>query len=473
MSDDLTFESDGWLQRLFVGSQHRQYRLVVWCFALGSFAHLWLADAWQADWLVANLFYAVGLLLLVTTRSAAGWILCAVGLVIPLFFLRDQLTQSVILLLWSCCGAIAMFFRSKIDARAEHALFAVFRIITALTYGFATLHKINRDFLEPDTSCAVYGVDELWVYYGLGELNIGPLLDAVPFAALVLEGGICVAFLLGRHRIAWLLAPLFHLPITLTMAPAFAFVMLPGYLAFMTDEDREHLRAEWKQSGIKIIPIAACLLAASLVAHGSLPEITMIPKEGLIWILLLFVWKTFHPFQRGDRSPFRKFRHDLPQGRWRILPAAAGVIFVVNCLTPYTGLQYQHAAAMLSNLRIDQGCWNSYVFPESVRLREDYIRIDRAYFKEPGFLTEYENIAKEQLWSPPQIRQMRRNWCKESLRPIYLEAKFRGELFVIEDLCEPDPLPFTSSGFFGVELFPDALRFQKNLMRECPQACIH
>ncbi len=471
MSQKRTFEPDDLLHRLFVASDDRHYRLIVWAFALGSFTHLWLADAAQADWLPANLVYAAGIILLVMTRSAFAWLLCAVGLAIPLFFLRDQLTQSVILLLWSLSGAFTMLVAPRSE-RGLEALLSVFRVLTSLTYAVATLHKINRDFLAPETSCAVYGVDELLVYYGIENVDLMGFGVAIPIMALVLEGGISVAFAIGRHRLAWLMALVFHLPITLTMAPAFAFVMLPGHLAFLTDEDVEALRVTWKQSGLKIIPVAACLLTLSLIAHDSIPEITMIPKEGLIWFLLLFVGSTFHPFRRDERSPFRRFRFGT-HGKWRLLPAIVGTIFVLNCLTPYTGLQYQHAAAMLSNLRIDEGCWNSYLFPEDVRISDEYVRIERAYFREPGYLPEYEEISLEQLWSPPQIRQMRRNWCRERLRPFYIEATFRGDTYIIEDLCDGSSLPFTSAGFFGVELFGDALRFQKNLTRECPQACIH
>jgi len=52
-------------------------------------------------------------------------------------------------------------------------------------------------------------------------------------------------------------------------------------------------------------------------------------------------------------------------------------------------------------------------------------------------------------------------------------ASFRGETHLIDDLCDDEPLPFGRAGVLGFEVFPDALRFQKNLMRECPQTCIH
>jgi hypothetical protein len=146
---------------------------------------------------------------------------------------------------------------------------------------------------------------------------------------------------------------------------------------------------------------------------------------------------------------------------------------MLNGLTPYLGVQYRHTAAMVSNLRIDRGCWNSLVFPESMRLTDDYIRVDEVHFGTPGRIPEYETIVREQLWSPPRIRQMRRKWCREQIRPFYMRGRFRDREWVIEDLCASEELPFEDAGVFGVEIFGDYLRFQKNLERECPQACIH
>ena len=129
---------------------------------------------------------------------------------------------------------------------------------------------------------------------------------------------------------------------------------------------------------------------------------------------------------------------------------------------------------MLSNLRIDSGCWNSLIAGESVRLSDEHVRIDHVYFREPGRLTEYEDIVTGGLWSPPQIRQMQRNWCKTRLRPFYVAGTFRGKPFVVEDVCEvSEPLPFEEMTLWGKPIFGDYLRFQKNLKRQCPQACLH
>ena len=348
-------------------------------------------------------------------------------------------------------------------------------MIGASTYALAAIHKLNREYFAPEYSCAVYGWDKVIDYWNLPP---GILPDAIvalmPGITVGCELLIFALYAGGFARPARLLALAFHIPLTLTMAPAFAMVMLAGHASFLTQAEIDSARALISSKrGVALGAIATLLTGVSLWMHGMpLPEVSMIPKEWLLWFLVLLsvAWVLTHRLR--DRQPKTKRARSA---RDLVIPALTALLFWGNGMTPYLGVQYQHAAAMLSNLRIDKGCWNSYLFPERVRVREDYIRVDRAYFRAPGAIPEYEAIVTEQLWSPPQLRQMQRNWCKASSRPFRLEGTWREEDFVIEDLCAlgPDELPFEGAGAFGIELFPNALRFQKNLKRACPQKCIH
>jgi hypothetical protein len=272
-------------------------------------------------------------------------------------------------------------------------------------------------------------------------------------------------FSLGKHRLGWALAVAFHIPLTITMAPAFAFVMFAGLVAYVTQDDRVEFVQTIQRYGGWIAGSSGLAIGFSVFFAATPPDPSMIFREWILWALLLALSIHVVRMWRVEEGP----RHRATSW-WPRLVAA---MFIINGLTPYVGVQYQHAAAMLSNLRIDEGCWNHALIPESARLTEDYVRIDVGYFGEPGRLVEYEKIMAEQLWNPPQIRQMQRNWCKHPVRPFYIQGTFRGLQFEIPDLCSATDFPFEDDGFFGVEIFPDFLRYQKNLMRECPQACIH
>ncbi len=482
-------------------SRRPTVRLVTGAFVLASACHLWLADAAAPAWLGADMIYVIGLALLCWRGAALGWLLSAVGVAIPLYFLRDQLTQSLLLLIISSTAGLALLVDGVRQTRAhpppdpapqhgvrhhdegatpgfspgEATLLRVVRGLTIATYLLAALHKLNRQFLDPQFSCAVYGVDELFRYW---HLPVGVLPHAVlavsPWLVLASETGIALLHLFGRRRPAWQLAVLFHIPLTLTMAPAFVFVMLVGHASFARAADLSRLRATLRRRGPILALAAAAVTGASLIAHHNVPEWTMIPREWLLWALFLTLASAFPIWGRDtwSRSTASGREARAPtSARW-----ASGIIvalFVLDGLTPYLGVQYRHAAAMVSNLRIDHGCWNSVVFPESMRLTDDYIRVDTVYLGAPGRVPDYENTVRRQLWSPPQFRQMRRNWCRPQIRPFFLKGTYRGRPFVIEDLCADKPLPFDGAGIFGVEIFGDYLRFQKNLMRQCPQTCIH
>lgn len=462
------------------------YRLVVWCFIIGSACHLWLADAWQLEWLFADIVYLFGLSLLAWRGALLGWGLAAVGLAVPLLFHRDQLTQSAFLLLVALAGVLTVGREAwqrvygeteagDAERAAEPAVYAFLRSVQWLAifvYAWAFLHKLNADFFDPGVSCAIYGLREITDYWNVPAVEIPVFVSLVPPLAIVTtEGLIAALHLLRVRRAAWMLAVAFHIFLTFTMAPAFVFVMLVGHAAFATREDLDLLGSVCARRWPFLVGFAAAVTTVSLWMHGEWPEPTMIPRELALWGLLAALVVTFPPWSR--RAWQRRQVRQTSAMFVRAVPALFAAVFCINGLTPYLGVQFQHTAAMVSNLRIDRGCWNSLVFPETLRFRDEYIRVDEVYFGRPGRDPEYEKIVRRQLWSPPQFRQMRRNWCTPSNRPFYLRGAHRGETFEIDDLCAGEPLPFGEFRIFGVAVFGDFLRFQKNLQRDCPQTCIH
>ena len=112
--------------------------------------------------------------------------------------------------------------------------------VTIATYLWAALHKLNRDFLAPQTSCAHYGWEKLLDYWHLG-VTLPPVLDGwLPWAVIATELGIALGLALGLRRVVWPLAVAFHIPLTVTMAPAFALVMAAGHASFLTQDDLTH-----------------------------------------------------------------------------------------------------------------------------------------------------------------------------------------------------------------------------------------
>ena len=123
---------------------------------------------------------------------------------------------------------------------------------------------------------------------------------------------------------------------------------------------------------------------------------------------------------------------------------------------------------MLSNLRVDDPCHNSWLAPRSVRLVEPYLRIDVAAIGH-GQRPKREQTLRNTLWNIAALHVMHDNWCIAELRPIRLAGTWRGRSFDIPDLCAAD----WSRALPGADVLPYYQALQKNLPRRCHAACIH
>jgi hypothetical protein len=399
----------------------------------------------------------------------AGWLLCAGGLVLPLLLWEDQLTQSVYLLGCALAAIVCWAGRAKgRDERLARGLPAIVRVLTAGTYAIAAIHKLNRDFLDPSVSCANAGVSVLADNWAVSALAAPKLAAAWPFLFLAAELA-AATLLVVRPSAGMLLALLMHIPLTIVFAPSFAFVMISGWACFLTEREIAHLgetlRARWKW----IVALGIALGTASFVLYMQRHWVVY-PfwsfKEALLWTGV--VWLVIALVRRppGALGWWSAWRERPPHGlRWA--PWIAGALWLANGLTPYTGLQIHHTGAMLSNLRIDRGCWNSLLFPESMRAIEPYVRIDEVELGDISGREELEAQVTETLFSPAQLRTESRSWCAHGAAPVRVRGTYQGRAFESPDLCDEDAWPLPEPALPGLR------RYQTNLPRPCPHRCIH
>ncbi len=458
------FRSDPWW--LAWPARSLRYRTFCRLWAVGAFVHITLPHFWDAAWALPWLLSFAGLLLVAWRGCFLGWALSLIGLVIPIVWLEDQLTQSSIMLLL-CAGAVLLFVgsRSAREPRMELTFSLWVRVLTVAVYLTAVFHKLNRDFLDGAISCASGGATLLFEGWG----GTGPLPDTllqyIPIVFLIVEALLGFLFL-ARPGQALLLGALMHLPLTVVFAPAFAFTLIPGWLLFLREQEVQHLldvfQRKWK-------PIVACgsLLGASstLLYLWDHPDTDWYWqfKEGLMWVLLVGLIVAYATKPEGIFTS-RSAWLEGPSPR-RSLISALLVVWTLNALSPYTGLQFHRAGAMLSNLRIDSGCWNHVLVPESFRLRDPYIRIDDASVGEVRGARNLEASIEGRLWSPQGLWQSRERWCAAGAAPIWLRGNAQGEGFTVSDLCASWP--------FEPVRWPGFRAYQVNLDPECPQACIH
>ena len=442
----------------------RRFRWFARAWALAALFHLSLPDVRHWSWLLPNLLLgasAVGLLLRPRVPpSGTGWALWGAalgGLLWPLFFLGDQLTQSVHLSVMAL--AVLLCARGGEDRAHAHAV----RLATVAVYAVAAFHKLNADFLDATVSCATGGVKLLGENWGwtFAPSALDPLW---PYLFLTAELGVVVLFRFAP-RLAIPVALTMHVPLTIVFAPAFAWVMVAGYPCFFDDDGLDRLAARlrarrgwWLGVGLTFAALDAALYFRD---HWIAYPAWQLGEAG-VWLLCVGAWLGLGP---GSEVPVRGWRSGPGSsrppriGRARLLVAA----FLLNATTPYLGLQLHHTAAMLSNLRVDEGCWNHLLVPEAVRLRDPYVRVDRAEptAGSPGRSALVEHL-EERLWPPADLRRAIGDACQHGAAPLVLEGSYRGVPFAADDACDALPLPTGHPGLL-----------QTNLERSCPQRCIH
>jgi len=443
-----------------------RYLLHARAFALGAAIHLTLPDAAEPGWLAPNAVLALGAALLFASGCLAGWVLIVVGVLWPLLVLGDQLTQSVYLI--SVAGAaIALWLGPAAGrgARLDQDLARVVRVLTLLTYAIAALHKLNGGFLTAEVSCASQGVVILARNWGIPAIAWPPLLPVWPVVFLFVEAGLPV-LLRVRPLLGMIVGVSLHIPLTIIFAPAFAFVVTTGYVTLLREDELRALGRVLRERWRLVVLLGGGLGLGSFALYMRVHRVIYwlwSGKEVLLWMAL--VWLGLAWLSRGtlfrDAGAFREGRAGSASGH--AVLALLVVLWLANAVTPYLGLQFHHTAAMLSNLRIDRGCWNSLVFPESMRLVEPYIRIDEARLDAAP--AETVAVLEERLWTPESLRRARHDLCRAGQGPVAIRARWHGRRYDVRDLCRSWP--------FGHSLLPRWKGFQDNLQRECPQYCIH
>jgi hypothetical protein len=431
-------------------------------YGLAMAVHLLLADYDQPGWAVPRVLGALGAgVLLVRGAHAAGFALCVVTKLATLLLLRDVLTQSMLLVWLGALGTAGCLWPARLRPAA---VLGAARVVVGLTYLLAALHKLNADFFNPSISCAPHAFAQAAGRWGLPH---PPSLDpALPGLALGLEVALGLA-VLGRSRWLWPLGVLFHLPLTVTLAPSFQGVMLVGWVASLTPRQRvawrrvARGRGRWLWGAAGLAALLDLAFAGPPQDFAAASALVKVAANGALFAASLGV------IGLNLRRARRKKPSKTAPSR---LAFGFGLAWILHGLAPYLGLQYQHTGAMLSNLRIDDACHNSLIFGPGLRLMGDpYLRIDRARLGQNA-RPERAATLEAGLWSPAALHTMRQNWCVPELRPLALSGTHRGRAFHLPDLCAEDWLHHLPTAAVAL---PGYQAWQKNLRRECATACIH
>ena len=388
-------------------SEQKTYSTFCVLWGLATLFHLVAKDPWPAP-LLSTLLAAATLYLLHRPAAPQRLALLAVlqmcesWTTAPFISNHWLFTGLVNLTILQAYARLAWAERtSAVEPGALYQTFApIVRLELIILYFFAVFHKLNADFLNPQTSCAVH-------FYA-AQLQSLPfaLAGSVPiYLTLAVEAAIPLLLCWAPSRNAGiLLGILFHAAVgfnpisefynfsSMIFALLFLFSSLRLDSGWPTRRLLEPLRWEDMSFSGKI-PLA---LGAVVVGLGLLvvlnnlvaaPGELVLPLWGLYsaGLILLFV---LLPKARPARPAF-SFRP------WPVL--LVPLLTSLNGCSPYLGLKTETAFAMYSNLRTEGGQSNHLLVPAGVQLfgfQRDLVEIKDS---SSGFLA---SLARRKLMLP-------------------------------------------------------------------------
>lgn len=262
-------------------------------------------------------------------------------------------------------------------------------------YAFGIFHKINTDFLNPETSCAV----RLWqdMPFPLSAMQ-GPLIDAVTiYGTYAVEGTIMLLLIYRPTRYLGMVAGIFfHLLLGLSDYAAYiAFTTLSISLhalflssvqtqRILQSTEMEAIRTRIRQP-VYLATFVALLIGGALTMYQgawSLSNLYLLPFVLPLCYLII---------RYGHEATDAK---SLPRARaGYVIGALVTMLYFANGIAPYFGLKTAQSINMFSNLRLESGVSNHLVF-SSPPATFDYLE-NVAVITDTGgsrFLRYYQNF---------------------------------------------------------------------------------
>lgn len=226
-------------------------------------------------------------------------------------------------------------------------------------YFFGIFHKINTDFLNPETSCAT----TLWqlMPWPLAALR-GPFIDyAAIYGTFIAEGAIAAALLVKRFRHWGIAAGIgFHLLLSLSsyaMYISFTTLSIALHSLFLSEHAAQttlasptvrFVRAKLAQPVYKLGVVGLCMWIAVFAIKGEFGLVTLATFP----LVLPFCWAVV---RYGGAA-------NQPRGSFPIIGVIVGAVFFANCAMPYLGLKTAQSVNMFANLRLEAGVSNHLIF---------------------------------------------------------------------------------------------------------------
>jgi len=320
------------------------------------------------------------------------------------------------------------------------------RLGVIIVYAWATIHKLNTDFLSLDHGCVTFIATDLrnrpWP---MSFLPVDPKwLQAGIHGTLVVESLIPILLAFRKTRGAGvLLGVWFHS--FLSSGPrngffAFAVVIFPLLWLFTSDEAMTRLGATARRLfGTRIDASAATVLRGAAFLGIALASVAsswlQVNRTFPAWMTydaIVLAW-SIAELWAGARAT-----GDSRVGLLRCTDPVLAIVpllFFLNGASPYLGLKTETSFAMYSNLRTEGGRSNHLFLSADIApfgFQKDLVEIVDS--SDPGLRT----VARSGM-TLPWFELRRRAWIEPSMSVTFVR---RGEKHIVESIRDrPDVVP--------------------------------
>lgn len=270
-------------------------------------------------------------------------------------------------------SALVLITRAK-DWRIDRAALseltqASVRPLLVLVYFFAVLSKLNHDFFDPSVSCATSLYNTLSIDLGF-EPNHGMKWVAI-LGTVIVEASIPVLLLFPMTRASGVLLGIGLHFVVGFFPPAmypWSMAIFASYIMFLPETWLERVGVALQARLPTRLAVGSInfVLMALIIWYGAATLAHIAWSDMGLRMFLLVYASAFVAALVSQRKHARGVQKDCdsPWGSAAIRVATAvSTLFVLNGLSPYTGLKIRSSFAMFSNLRTEGGRSNHLFLP--------------------------------------------------------------------------------------------------------------
>lgn len=316
----------------------------------------------RPTWDLVLLFVTSVIALIRPDRSATLFAMALTGAISGVVQMPTQSNHALLALLASLAYLVSVAIaavRNEAPARVFERFAPAGAGLLLMMYFFGIFHKINADFLNPVTSCAM----TLWreMPAPLAALN-GPLIEyGAIYGTFIVEGLIAIGLVVRKTRhIAVAMGMAFHLLLSLSnyaMYLAFSTLTVALHSLFLNEVAARAILGSPLLMTVRRKarePIYWLLIISAFGLIGSLALVGLY-SEASLTAFILVVPLCYAILRYGAKAgPYPR--------RGMALAGIFAALYFANCMMPYMGLKTAQAGNMFANLRLEAGKSNHHVF---------------------------------------------------------------------------------------------------------------